>query len=221
MGRENYDDHTDRNIGSSKVITCTTFNIHLIRRHWCSHFSAVTVLVLPADVFRYGGSVWLCSFACVLAPLAAIFVYMPVFFRLQHISIYEYFEKRFDERTKMLAFVLYVLSAILYFPLVTYAPALAFAAGKLLYSTENFQKFHKLIVATGVSVHLTAFVICAICVFYTTIGGLKAVVWTDFLQFAVITASLLSVYVIGTETSGGFSSVWNTALNGEIFDIFK
>jgi sodium-coupled monocarboxylate transporter 8/12 len=86
---------------------------------------------------------------------------------------------------------------------------------------ENFQKLDKLIVATGVSVHLTAFVSCAICVFYTTVGGLKAVVWTDFLQFAVITASLLSVYVIGTETSGGFSSVWNTALNGEILDIFK
>jgi Na+/proline symporter len=87
---------------------------------------------MPADVFRYGASVCVLCFSCILAALAAIFVYVPVFFQLRHISIYEYFEKRFDDRTKMLALVLYVLSAILYFPLTTYAPALAFAAGKLL-----------------------------------------------------------------------------------------
>ena len=67
----------------------------------------------------------------------------------------------------------------------------------------------------------SAFVLCLICVFYTSIGGFKTVVWTDFLQFGVIMISLVTLYVIGLNVSGGFSTVWNAALEGERLQVFK
>ena len=69
--------------------------------------------------------------------------------------------------------------------------------------------------------HLISSAICAICVFYTAIGGLKTVVWTDFFQFGVIIVSLLTVSIVGTISSGGFVSIWEQALKGDRLNIFE
>jgi sodium-coupled monocarboxylate transporter 8/12 len=58
-------------------------------------------------------------------------------------------------------------------------------------------------------------------VFYTAIGGFKTVVWTDVLQLVVITAFTVVITWIGVKSTGGFSSVWNTALAGGRLDIFE
>lgn len=60
-----------------------------------------------------------------------------------------------------------------------------------------------------------------VCVFYTSIGGLKTVIWTDFLQFGIIVACFLTVFGIGLGTSGGITSVWSTAEVGGRLEIFK
>ena len=69
--------------------------------------------------------------------------------------------------------------------------------------------------------HLISSTICAICVFYTAIGGLKTVVWTDFFQFGVIIVTLLIVSVVGSISSGGFLSIWKQALKGDRLNIFE
>ena len=68
---------------------------------------------------------------------------------------------------------------------------------------------------------MVATVLCLVCVFYTSIGGLKTVIWTDFLQFAVILTCLLTVFVTGLDASAGISSVWNTAVDGQRLHVFK
>ena len=75
--------------------------------------------------------------------------------------------------------------------------------------------------ASGFNINLVAFFLCAICVFYTSIGGFKTVIWTDFFQFAIIVTSFISVYALGLRTSGGFLSVWNTAVAGQRLQVFK
>jgi sodium-coupled monocarboxylate transporter 8/12 len=47
------------------------------------------------------------------------------------------------------------------------------------------------------------------------------VVWTDMLQFIVIIGSLVSTWAISFGTLGGFSAVWNKALDGGRLDIFE
>ncbi|XP_063924873.1 sodium-coupled monocarboxylate transporter 2-like isoform X1 [Zophobas morio] len=162
-----------------------------------SHFSGVTMMAIPADVYKFGAYLLFINLAAILVGLLSVYVYLPVFFQLQISSSYEYLAKRFDNRTKQLAVYLYLFSEIIFFPLLAYIPALAFSA------------------TSGLSVNLTAFVVCALCIFYTTIGGLKTVVWTDFFQFIVIMVSVIINCYLGLEKSGGFMSIWDTALSGQ------
>jgi sodium-coupled monocarboxylate transporter 8/12 len=50
---------------------------------------------------------------------------------------------------------------------------------------------------------------------------LKAVVWTDTLQFTVTVGAIATVSVLGVKSAGGFMEVWNKALEGERLDIFE
>lgn len=50
---------------------------------------------------------------------------------------------------------------------------------------------------TGYSVHAINAVLSGVCAFYTMIGGVKAVVWTDVVQAFVMIASSFVVVVIG------------------------
>jgi Na+/proline symporter len=46
-----------------------------------------------------------------------------------------------------------------------------------------------------------------ICIFYTCLGGLKAVIWTDVLQITLMYGTLALIAVKGTVKAGGFSEV--------------
>lgn len=77
-----------------------------------------------------------------------------------------------------------------------------------------------LILATGINLHLITPIICAVCIFYTTIGGLKAVVWTDTLQFSVTLGAVATVLFLGVKATGGFENVWKKAIEGGRLDVF-
>ncbi|KAH0810322.1 hypothetical protein GEV33_012469 [Tenebrio molitor] len=167
-----------------------------------SHISGISLLGLPADAYRYGGSFLLGGISMLFVTVATIFIYIPVFFDTRATSMYEYLERRFDHKTRLLASFLYVLSTLLANPVIVYVAALALST------------------ATGLKMHLVVPVVCCICVFYTSIGGVKTVIWTDAFQFIFTVGALLFVFVLGVRSSGGFSEVWTKALNGERLNLF-
>lgn len=89
-------------------------------------------MALPADVYRFGAAYWLGVFSMSIVSIITVFIYLPVFYNLQVTSTYEYLEKRFDNRVRLLASFLYGVSVILYLPIVVYIPALAFSAGLII-----------------------------------------------------------------------------------------
>lgn len=74
---------------------------------------------------------------------------------------------------------------------------------------------------TGINMHVIAPITCFICIFYTTLGGLKAVVWTDTLQFSIMIGAMLALAVLGTKIAGGFINVWQIAEEGDRLQFFK
>lgn len=50
---------------------------------------------------------------------------------------------------------------------------------------------------TKCNVHLINAILSAVCVFYTTLGGVRAVVWTDVVQAGIVILSSLVVVTIG------------------------
>ncbi|XP_036976770.1 sodium-coupled monocarboxylate transporter 1 isoform X2 [Acanthopagrus latus] len=142
-----------------------------------SFMSAITVLSNPAEVYRYGANIGFYGISYVLTMVVTSEVFLPVFYRLSITSTYEYLELRFNRTIRLLGTVLFIAQTILYTGIVIYAPALALnqVTGMDLWGA---------VISTGV-----------VCTFYCTLGGLKAVVWTDVFQLGVMLAGFLSVII--------------------------
>ncbi|KAK5642168.1 hypothetical protein RI129_008335 [Pyrocoelia pectoralis] len=166
-----------------------------------SKISTTTFLVVPADIYRYGANyIWL-SLATVFVAVIAHAVYLPVYFKLQLTSMFQYLHLRFDRKLRILASFFGILSMLVFCPIVIYVPALAFSQ------------------VTGVNVQIIATLTSLICVFYTTVGGLKAVVWTDVFQFIIMIATFVIIFIMGLSSVGGFGEIWSRSLTGSRLEV--
>lgn len=64
-------------------------------------------------------------------------------------------------------------------------------------------------------------IVCIVCIFYTTIGGIKAVVWTDTLQFIVMMVTMIIVLFLGVQAAFGMQNIIKTSLEGGRLDIIE
>ncbi|XP_062990742.1 sodium-coupled monocarboxylate transporter 1-like [Elgaria multicarinata webbii] len=161
-----------------------------------SFMSAVTVLGTPSEVYRFGArfSVFAVTYALVVILSAEIF--LPVFYRLGITSTYEYLELRFNRFLRLCGTVLFIILTILYTGIVIYAPALALnqVTGIDLWGA---------VAATGI-----------VCTFYCTLGGLKAVVWTDVFQGGIMVAGFSAVIIRAVVVQGGIGNILNDSYHG-------
>ncbi|XP_071040329.1 putative sodium-dependent multivitamin transporter isoform X2 [Parasteatoda tepidariorum] len=73
---------------------------------------------------------------------------------------------------------------------------------------------------TDLSLEISLVSLGAICTFYSSLGGLRAVLWTDVFQAALITICVISLYVVGFKDGGGFVNVYNNAKGGGRLEFF-
>ncbi|XP_076801198.1 sodium-coupled monocarboxylate transporter 1-like [Clavelina lepadiformis] len=164
-----------------------------------SFMSAITVLGAPAEVYLYGTMYWWFLLAMFFVAVITAEIFIPVFYNIGISSTYEYLEKRFNRPVRILATLTFIVENILYIGIVIYAPSLA------LNAVTGFSLWGA-VLSTGI-----------VCIFYTTLGGLKAVVWTDVFQAIVMLIGFLSVTIKGSIDVGGFGRAWEIAeANGRI-----
>ncbi|UYV76494.1 hypothetical protein LAZ67_14000717, partial [Cordylochernes scorpioides] len=161
-----------------------------------SFMSAVTLLGVSQEMYRHGTLFILINIGyCIGTPLAA-HIFLPVFYSIRATSAFQYLELRFDRRVRLLASFIFMLQTILYMSIVLYAPALALSAVTTLSKWAS-------ILALGV-----------VCTFYCSLGGIKAVLWTDVFQSLLMFASIISIIIIGANNVGGLGQVWAIAKEG-------
>ncbi|VVC39883.1 Sodium/solute symporter [Cinara cedri] len=168
-----------------------------------SHISGITLLGVPSEIYSNGTQYLIIGFINVLVIAIIIYIYLPVFYELQLTSVYEYLEHRFDTNIRGLSSLIFAMSLILYIPVVIYIPALAFNQ------------------VTGLHIHLVTPIICVICIFYTTVGGLKAVVWTDAIQSVFTALSIIIVIILGLIQIGGVGNMIRDNQEGGRIEFFK
>lgn len=134
------------------------------------------MLGVPSEVYQYGSQYAACIFTSFISCLIIVLVYLPVFYKLQLTSTFEYLEIRFARPVRQLASFLYTLSLIVYVPLIIYVPALAFSQ------------------ATGLNLHFVAPVICMVCIFYTTIVSKTSNSYTSVDPFRLPPLPLCCLY---------------------------
>ena len=163
-----------------------------------TYLSAITFMAIPATAFNGNWlTVWMNIGIILVAPVT-VFCLLPFFRRLNVTSIYEYLELRFGPGLRVygsLAFMAYQVAKMGIFLLL---PALALAT------------------VTGFNLYLCIAIMGLLCIVYTVLGGIEAVVWTDVLQSVVlIGGALMCIGMIFSAENFEFGRMWSVAVNEE------
>ncbi|NXD26619.1 SC5A8 protein, partial [Spelaeornis formosus] len=171
-----------------------------------SFMSAVTVLGTPAEIYRYGAIFCIFAFTYALVVLCSAEIFLPVFYKLGITSTYEYLELRFNKYLRLCGTVLFIIQTAskLRNCLCVLSPhSQSFTL--LLFASLSVTGFDLwgAVVATGV-----------VCTFYCTLGGLKAVVWTDVFQVGIMVAGFSSVIIRAVVVQEGIGRIVNDSYHG-------
>lgn len=156
--------------------------------------SSLTFMGIPARAYQTDVSWYLGQLPILLVvPMVALF-YLPFFRKLNLTSAYEYLEKRFNLPCRVFAAVSFILFHIGRIAIVLYLPALALA------------------VVSDIPVSTAILTIGVLCIIYTVIGGIEAVVWTDAIQALVLLAGAALCFILAVaQVEGGFGGMLEIA----------
>jgi solute:Na+ symporter, SSS family len=162
---------------------------------YATMLSSITFMAIPAKAYATDWTFALANVSLLLLAPIVIKFYLPFFRRLQITSAYEYLERRFNVVVRLYASAAFVLFHCGRMAIVIYLPSIALAA------------------ACGLEVRTCILLIGTLCVVYTTVGGIEAVVWTDAVQSVILLgAAVLSLGLIVSHVDGGWSGLWAEAV---------
>ena len=173
--------------------------------------SCISYLGIPSYSYRVN----IIPLASILgAPLALWIVakmFLPFFFKLEVLTCYEYLERRFGSPARLVAACLFLTSRLLWLVLVSYGSALALKFAIPVDVPPG-------IAAVLQSLHIDpvigfwVLVIGVLGTTYTMLGGMRAVMWTDLLQFVMLCSGLGLILYVGISGSGlNLAEIWRQA----------
>ncbi|XP_065219449.1 putative sodium-dependent multivitamin transporter isoform X1 [Planococcus citri] len=158
-----------------------------------SFMSSISILGGDAEVFNYGTHFYTINIGCQIGILIAMVCYVPVFLKLESVSMYQYLELRFGKTLRIVSSSAFIVQMILYMSIVLVAPSIA------------------LQIITQMPYVTCILIVGFVCTFYSTIGGIKAVILTDLFQGSLMFISLFCVFITAYLHFGGFSKVFEIA----------
>lgn len=170
-----------------------------------SEISAGTFFGTPGEGFRLRNYTYAqLMVGYLLARLVVSAVFIPAYYRHNVVSIYEFLELRFGPRTRRMASVIFLVTRSLASGSRLWVPTLLMIViWDQLNPNDpltNWEQFW----FTGAAL----VVISILTAIYTAIGGIKAVIWTDVLQIAVLFGALgFSVWYLMGHIPNGWDGV--------------
>lgn len=156
-----------------------------------SFITAIELLGNPAEMYFNGSQYALIVVSMIMVIPFALKIFYPIYDDMKLTSCYEYLGVRFGKELRVFGGCLYILQMCFYTSVSVLAPAIALSK------------------ATGIDTRLAIVLIYIVCIFYSSQGGLKAVVIADTFQTCVLIVSLLLVVVIGTYMQeGGIKAIF-------------
>ena len=143
-----------------------------------TQMSAVTICCTTGQGYLSGLRFVQMYFGLPLAMVILSLTVVPFFTRARVYTAYEYLERRFDVRVRSLASFLFLAGRALALGVTLSAPAVVMSS------------------VLGWTLPVTVLVICVPMIFYTTIGGVQAVAWTDVKQMFIVVFGMLAAVAI-------------------------
>lgn len=154
--------------------------------------SSVGLVSIPAFVALKpgGGLTWLeYEIALPLALAVVLLTLVPLLRRLELTTVYEYLELRYGSSVRFLLSAVFLVSRAMAASVYVYSSAIVVSA------------------CVGLPLWSTVMIIGIVTVVYDTIGGMKAVVYSDVLQTIVLVAGVGWCIVALKEQVGGWSAI--------------
>ncbi|MEQ8472899.1 MAG: sodium:solute symporter [Marinoscillum sp.] len=168
---------------------------------WAVGMSILATLISSITFLAYPGSGyssnWILLVQGLMVPITLVFFIrfvVPLYRKVIGLSAYEYFEQRFGFGARLYTSLAFFLAHFSKMGTVFYLIALAFAK------------------MTGMGTTEMIFILGALIIFITLIGGIEAVIWMDVIQgFVLIAGGLITLGIIIYSTDGGISAILDVA----------
>ena len=170
---------------------------------YATMFSSITFLSVPAMVYHTDMRYFSLSFGILLLAPLVVRRYLPFFRKLNLTSAYEYLEVRFNLACRLFASAAFIMFMVARTAIVTYLPAMAISA------------------VAGLDENWAIAVVTVVTIFYCALGGVEAVVWSDFVQAVILifgTAVMFAFLLLGTD--GGIAGFVEKGLAAGKFHTF-
>lgn len=140
--------------------------------------SAITFLSTPGQAFHDGMGFVQFYFGLPIAMVIICMVFIPIYHRLKVFTAYEYLETRFDQKTRTLTAILFLIQRGIACGITIFAPAIILSA------------------VLGWNLFYLNIIIGVLVIIYTVSGGTKAVNVTQRQQMAVIFIGMLIAFLL-------------------------
>lgn len=166
--------------------------------------SAATFLGTPGEGFGLVSYTYLqIAIGTVIGRIIVAYLFIKPFFDYNVYSVYEFLEVRFGNGTRTAASAVFLVTRVLASGARLYVAAIVLAVAFVLLTGAQPSPGEQLAVYLSSIIFIT--IVTAI---YTSVGGIKAVVWTDCIQSTVMfSGAIAAIAVLITSIDGGWSTV--------------
>lgn len=157
--------------------------------------SALTYISYPALVYSTDWFLFPQRIGLIIAPLIIIYFFLPFYRRLNVTTAYEYLEKRFNLPVRLYGSIQFIIYQLIRISIILYLPAIVLST------------------IAGINIYLCILLMGLISTFYTVLGGIEAVVWSDVLQVIIfLMGIIIALIVIPFYIDNGFKGIIDIGL---------
>jgi SSS family solute:Na+ symporter len=165
--------------------------------------STLTIVGTPALSFAGNLTFLQFVFGYLAGRVVIVLLFLPHYFRGEYYTAYQLMERRFGAKVKAVAASTFLVTRVL-------AEGVRIAAIALVVT-----------VALGTGQRTSILLIMALVLIYTFEGGMKAVIWTDVVQFVLyISGALAAFFLLLHRIPGGWEAIVQAAAPAHKFQIF-
>ena len=169
--------------------------------------SGVTFVSVPSDVVHSGMTYMQLVLGFFVGYIVVTYVLLPLYYRLQLVSIYSYLEQRFGRHSYRTGAMFFIISKLFG------------AAAKLYVITLILQSL--VFTPLGIPYPITVVGVVAIIWLYTQRGGMGTIIWTDVLQtLCLVTTLILMLYQVSSQLGLSLSGIVDVVRSSEHSRIF-
>ena len=163
--------------------------------------SPISFLAIPGNSYHGSWIFWWAQLGMLFAIPLTIRYFLPIYSKLEIDTAYHYLQKRFQSgNLRILGALMFIIYQLGRMSIIMYLPSMALAE------------------VTGLDVNILIIVMGVIAIIYSYSGGLKAVLYTDFIQGTILIVGIaLSLVAMIGSIHGGWGTVWDTLTTGHKF----